>query len=320
MGEPDAPLPAPPEQSASRAWRVLRWLPLALVVFTVVAGIGAIAVLDGMPKVAAWYFSQLSFVVVSCLVFAGALGRLLLRKRFDSRLGLTTVAVAGATLLAAVPWTVGLLPIAYPADRTSTTPHLAIRVPLDGPVVVAWGGDSVKTNYHAAVPDQRWAYDLLVEPALTDTPNLDDYGCFGIPVIAPIGGEVVWAVDGHIDQRPGETDSNNPTGNTVALHLAKTDSYLVIAHLQNGSVAVADGDVVEEGQMVGRCGNSGNTSEPHVHIHHQRQLPGADSIGFAEGLPLSFRDNVGGSLPIGGLTTRDGRVVATGDTIEHVAQ
>ena len=46
---------------------------------------------------------------------------------------------------------------------------------------------------------------------------------------------------------------------------------------------------MKEGDVIGRCGNSGHTSEPHIHIHHQRQKPAASGpVNFAEGLPLFF--------------------------------
>ena len=43
--------------------------------------------------------------------------------------------------------------------------------------------------------------------------------------------------------------------------------YLLIAHMQPGSLTVAVGDVVESGKQIGLVGNSGNTSGPHIHIH-----------------------------------------------------
>lgn len=316
--EPAPPSAPKPDTPPSTWWRVVRWLPLIVLIATFVLGLVAIVALDGMAKIAAWYGSQVVFVAVSLVVLLGAFGRLLYRRRAPSRLGWATLICGTAALIASAPWLLGRYPIAFPTDRADVKPGVEIRVPMDGPVLVGWGGDSVRTNYHAAVPDQRWAYDLLIEPALVDSDELSDYGCFGAPIVAPIAGEVVWVVDGLIDQVPGEMDGRNATGNTVAIEIADTGTYLVIAHFQQDSVSVAEGDFVEEGQMIGRCGNSGNTSEPHVHIHHQRQLPSLASLGFAEGLPLSFRDNSGPSLPLGGLAERDGKVVATGDEIEHV--
>lgn len=95
-------------------------------------------------------------------------------------------------------------------------------------------------------------------------------------------------------------------------------SLFITAHLQPGSVAVAQGDTVAEGEVVGRCGNSGNTSEPHIHLHHQQQNPAKFPTGFAVGLPLYFRDHDGPPMPEGGLEVVDGVAQATGAVVRHV--
>ncbi len=61
----------------------------------------------------------------------------------------------------------------------------------------------------------------------------------------------------------------DPIGNTVIFGL-ETGTYLVIARLKPYSVLVRTGDGLTEGEQLGECDNSGNTSEPHIHIHHQR--------------------------------------------------
>jgi len=49
---------------------------------------------------------------------------------------------------------------------------------------------------------------------------------------------------------------------------------------------VKRGDRVQAGSIVGRCGNSGNTSEPHVHA----QLMDRVSFWTAQGLPMAFAE------------------------------
>jgi hypothetical protein len=201
------------------------------------------------------------------------------------------------------------------------SPSATVRLPANVPLRVAWGGDSIKTNYHAAVPDQRWAYDLLVEPHLTGSTELGDYGCYGVSVVAPVRGTVVSAHDGEPDEVPGAVSNNftAPTGNHVMIRM-ETGTFLVIAHLKDGSVAVETGDSVEEGQVIGQCGNSGNTSEPHIHIHHQRQDPTVHPINFAEGLPLYFRDHDGPPMPVGGISIEGEKATATGDIVRHIKE
>jgi hypothetical protein len=184
---------------------------------------------------------------------------------------------------------------------------------------VLWGGDDVSVNYHAAVPDQRWAYDLAVAPYFTGSSSLSDYGCYGVTVVAPAAGVVAVAHEGEPDQTPGQPSNNfeAPFGNYVAIRL-ETDTYLIIAHLKTGSVTVTVGQPVEEGQPIGQCGNSGNTSEPHIHIHHQRQNPAEFPVNFAEGLPLYFRDHDGDPMPQGGIKVVEGVPEAIGPTIQNL--
>jgi len=213
-------------------------------------------------------------------------------------------------------------PMAYPSTLENTKPSATVRLPADVPLKVGWGGDKIETNYHAIAADQRWAYDLLVAPYATRSAKLEDYGCYGVPVLAPASGLVVKAHDGEPDQIPG-TVSNNfkaPTGNHVVIRLEETGTYLVIAHLKTGSVAVKTGDALVEGQVIGECGNSGNTSEPHIHIHHQRQDPNLYPLNYAEGLPLYFRDHKGAPMPEGGFKQEGNKVVLTGDTVQHIGK
>ena len=60
--------------------------------------------------------------------------------------------------------------------------------------------------------------------------------------------------------------------------------YSLLAHLRKGSVTVKTGGRVTQGQIIGRCGNSGNTSEPHLHYHPQN----SGKFGNSEGLPAQF--------------------------------
>ena len=164
----------------------------------------------------------------------------------------------------------------------------------------------------------------MVEPYLSGSDDLADYGCYGVTVVAPAAGVVAAVHDGEPDETPGVVSNNieAPAGNYVAIRLA-SDTYLLIAHLKPGSLLVQAGDSVAEGQPIGQCGNSGNTSEPHIHIHHQRQNPAELPINFAEGLPLFFRDHVdaagapGPAMPGGGVETQSEIVAPIGPTLRH---
>lgn len=217
-------------------------------------------------------------------------------------------------------WTVGIGQIAYPIDIGDAEPAYDIRIPTDEEMLVIWGGNEFTTNYHAGTTDQRWGYDLTIEPALHRKSSLEDYGCWGEPVLAPASGKVVATRGEDPDNRPGKLpeDFEHPWGNHVAIAL-EGQTHLVVGHLQQGSVAVEVGQEVDEGDVIGKCGNSGLTSEPHIHVHHQRQNPAEWPVGLTEGLPLYFRDHDGNRMPSGGVEVGEGDVLkSTGEKIKPI--
>ena len=296
--------------------RVLRWVPAASLLLAVGAG-WAVVFAGGVAGAAAWYVLQLLVPLPGLLALVACAGYALWKRRLSRPLLLT----AAVALVAVWPlaWMLDLLTVRYPASLARTGPSVAVRLPADVPLRVLWGGDTTEVNYHVTAPDQRWAYDLAVEPAFHGSERLEDYGCWGVAVVAPAAGTVVSAHDGEPDLRPGELSNNfaAPAGNHVVLRLS-TGTHLEVAHLQRGSVAVRKGEEVSEGQPLGRCGNSGNTSEPHIHIHHQRQPPDSGGGLLVEGLPLFFRDHDGPPMPEGGFDVVDGRPVPRGAVVRHV--
>ena len=303
----------PKTRSARRA--VLRWIPTALLLLTIVA-CWTVVLQGGRTGIVGWYLVQMLAPLVGLGVGMSVAVYAVWKRRRSLPIWLSLFLALVA--LWPLGWLFRMGQIAYPSSITATTPSVAVRLPADVPLQVSWGGDSVAVNYHAAYPDQRWAFDLVVEPSMLGSAKLEDYGCWGVEVVAPAAGEVALAQDGLPDEVPGRISNNvmAPTGNHVVLKLM-TGTYLVIAHLQRDSVAVVVGDQVREGQVIGRCGNSGNTSEPHIHIHHQRQHP-ANAGGFAEGLPLYFRDHDGIPMPEGGIRIVDGHAVPQGALVQHI--
>ena len=111
-----------------------------------------------------------------------------------------------------------------------------------------------------------------------------DYAIFGQRVLAPCTGSVVAAADGLRDLSPPAVDREHMAGNHVIL--ACGDAWVVLAHLREGSVCVSAGDSVRTGQPIGQVGNTGNTNEPHLHIHAQRPGSSESPLG---GAPLVTR-------------------------------
>jgi hypothetical protein len=157
-----------------------------------------------------------------------------------------------------------------------------------GPYYVAQGGNSTLVNYHNSYPPQQHALDIVALNAFglraegLYPRELERYVIFGEPLYAPCDGEVVEAVDGLPDLIPPAMDSKNPAGNHILL--ACEDADVLMAHMRSGSLLVGQGDALQTGDPVGRVGNSGNTSEPHLHVH--ATPPG--TRGEGEGLPILF--------------------------------
>ncbi|MEO0909187.1 MAG: M23 family metallopeptidase [Pseudomonadota bacterium] len=174
-----------------------------------------------------------------------------------------------------------------------STPHLDyqtktdLRLPVRGEWFVFWGGRTIEENYHAVDPGQRFAIDLvIVRDGIThqgDPASLEAYHCWEEPILAPSDGVVTLAIDGLPDQAIGSRDAANPTGNLVVIDFGNGE-YGFLAHLQQGSVRVSAGDQVKAGQEIGLCGNSGNSTEPHLHFHLQT----TPELGAGEGLPAQF--------------------------------
>lgn len=303
------------------ARRITRWIPAAVLAVVLPVCWGLLLFGGGMTAVVAWVSLISVGQLLGPLAILAVLVHAVRRRRFSRPMQ----AALGLALFSLWPalWGFRLLTITYPTSKENTKPAATIRVPADGPVRVGWGGDRVGVNYHAFTPDQRWAYDLLIEPAGVGSRRLEDYGCFGKPVLAPARARVHLAENGEPDQTPGEAKMNfeKPIGNMVALAL-DTGTFVLIAHMKHGSVTVREGEQVEEGQPIGACGNSGVTSEPHIHIHHQRQDPRNRPLNFSEGLPLHFRDHDGAPpMPEGGLGAGpDGKPILKGAIIRHVGR
>lgn len=170
-----------------------------------------------------------------------------------------------------------------------------LSFPLRGGVWhVVHGGNGPMLNYHNVDPAQRFALDVVrLNPLGTRASGIYPsdparYAAFGQKIYSPCAGEVIGTKAGQPDHRISGTDRENPAGNHVVVRCADEDLGVdvVLAHMTEGSVAVGEGQEVEEGQFLGRVGNSGNTSEPHLHIHAVRT--GSGSILEGEGVPVLF--------------------------------
>jgi hypothetical protein len=173
---------------------------------------------------------------------------------------------------------------------------IALEFPLrDGRFYVASGGTNRAVNYHYDAPARYRgqslgldivAFDRLGQRAAGLKPaDPAAYTVFGLPVYAPCDGTVKRAVDGLPDQSPPDTDHAHLAGNHVIV--ACGNAEIVLAHLREGSIEVREGDAVRRGQRLAAVGNSGQTTEPHLHIHAQRAGAG-DPLLDREPLGMTF--------------------------------
>jgi len=178
---------------------------------------------------------------------------------------------------------------AYPSPYLGYHTKTRLRLPFKGEWYVFWGGSSLEQNHHAASRNQRFAHDLAImhEGATHsgDGSHLTDYYCYGKPVVAPAAGTIVWLEESRPDQQIGTSDPAHPIGNGVIIDHGDGE-FSVLAHLQPRSLKVKLGHKVKAGQTLGRCGNSGNTSEPHIHYHLQNGI----DMREADGLPAQFEN------------------------------
>ena len=173
-------------------------------------------------------------------------------------------------------------------------------LPFDSTWTVMWGGDTKDLNYHVEVPVQKHAFDFMIKDSLrksykTDSKTNEDYYAFGKEIIAPCDAFVVLVVDGVKDNQPGQVNPMFVTGNTVILKTDK-EEYLVFAHFKKHSIKVTEEQKVKQGELLGLCGNSGNSSEPHLHFHIQN----GEDINTARGTKCYFEN-----IKVNGITKTD---------------
>lgn len=192
------------------------------------------------------------------------------------------------------------IPLDFPfTGRWTVQNSPANRVPSHGTHLFAttYAIDFVAVDARGRSAPPSWRAALH-----TEAPGV--FTGFGAPVLAPVSGTVTAVHDGEADHEARrsplalaayaltqrERVRQGPAGiagNHVVLAAGSGPGavFVLLAHLRRGSTAVAVGDTVQPGTPLGECGNSGNSTEPHVHVQ------ACDSMDWerARGLPLAFR-------------------------------
>ncbi len=171
--------------------------------------------------------------------------------------------------------------------------QITYQLPFRGDWRVASGGITRADSHSWDILTQRYAYDFFIEDEAGKTyrgkgDRLNDYYCYGAAILAPADGQVVRVRD-NVRDYPGVGDytldwkTRDFRGNFIIIRHAFQE-YSFLAHLQPGSLLVRAGDRVKQGQPIGRCGNSGHSTEPHLHFHLQNRA----NMWVAAGLPVGF--------------------------------
>lgn len=194
-------------------------------------------------------------------------------------------------------------------------PPVELRLPFEGPWVTVrtpaarvpshgthFGGQTFAFDFVAVGPRRRtatvrdWRTVLATEP-------VDRFVGFGMPILAPADSRVVAVHDGEVDHAARRSPLlllpyaltqgarlrqglRAVTGNHVVLALEGQEVFLLLAHLRRGSIDVAPGARVGAGDQVGTCGNSGNSTQPHLHV----QAMDCSFLPDSRGLPVVFLD------------------------------
>lgn len=169
---------------------------------------------------------------------------------------------------------------AYLYDSQPAKKYSAFITPIRLPFMGKWMVNQAHDGKYTHKDFFRYAWDFIIKDTSSDKEFsgdgyvVTDYYCFDKPVVAPALGTVVTVVNSVEDNEIGSTNTLQNWGNTVVI---KHEDYLFskISHLKKGSIEVNIGDVVIEGQPIGRCGNSGRSPYPHLHF----QLQNTATIG-----------------------------------------
>ncbi len=194
----------------------------------------------------------------------------------------------GVTVIIAYPITIlfGISMLTYPTHEMKSETIKAIN-PIEKSILL--GGKDYKT--HAVWPSECYAYDIVKEPYDINSKELTDFGVYLADVYCPVSGTIIDLKDNEEDISPNTEDFKSSLGNYIFMEIEETGTYLILAHLEKDSINFNVGDYVSKGMKIARVGNSGTTSEPHLHIQHQKNSPLEMIFPIcSEGLPIEFEN------------------------------
>lgn len=170
---------------------------------------------------------------------------------------------------------------------------ISYDLPFNGEWTVVNGCFTKEYSHSWEIPTQRYAYDFIMldESGKSwegNTTKAESYYCYDKAILSPADGVIIEIVNKSKDSLllgSGQFFSyaNHIAGNYIVIQHGEKE-YSTLAHLKKDSILVKVGDKVTRGQEIARCGNTGNSSEPHLHF----QLQDGPSFYFSAGLPIRF--------------------------------
>jgi hypothetical protein len=150
-------------------------------------------------------------------------------------------------------------PPKYPVQPPAPgMPMVSYRFPFNGKWHVH------RTHYGAPQKDQVWAMDVVPDTRVTDGNRNSGYPCYNQPILADAPGFIATTVDGIPENTPNQPNVYDQHGNYVVID-HRNGEYSLFAHMIPGSLKVRVGMYVQPGMELGRCGNSGLSTWPHIH-------------------------------------------------------
>lgn len=249
-----------------------------------------------------WVFPR-STELLPIIAVVGGIGTL--------RVAATFIAPPGSNRPVTVVMVVAAALLLYDLGRSFLRHDASVRLapPFEGEWLVLQGGSSPLQNHHLSAYNQHFAIDLarLVDGHIFDGSregegNAALYG-WGQPLLSPVDGRVAFTRDDmeDADGAGTVTETADAAGNRIVIEL-EDGLFVLLAHLQHGSVRVQEGDPVRIGDELARVGNSGNTTLPHLHLQVQTHL----DLWEPDNLSVPFAFDSDGRVPVRNDRVRGG--------------
>ncbi|MGB3477851.1 MAG: M23 family metallopeptidase [bacterium] len=248
-------------------------LVLVVVLFLMVPGVIYFFFIVTLPTAVARPYAKTLFVIIFS---AWSLLEIFLCASISEKLlkgSLFRRAVFSISVILCIAVNVYLFPVLikslpYPGEEEC----VILELPVRGTWLAGHAGASDITNGHLI---NRYAIDILKLGSdgrffKFGEKSVTDFYSYNEPVYAPANGQVVQVVDSLESDVLGNQDIDNPGGNYVIFDIGD-GKYVYFAHFKKGSIIVEKGQFLKTGEIIGRIGNSGYSTHPHLHMHVQNK-------------------------------------------------